>query len=93
MSFVQLTIFKMPALGLYIEFTLYIRTVYIRTVQNTSAQTKLYNLYSGSVSVDFSPDGKYIATGNDNGDATLWELANWWTDDVNTIDFKPGGNV
>lgn len=41
----------------------------------------------------FSPDGRYLATGNDNGDLTLWELNSWWTDDVNTIDFKPGGNV
>jgi len=43
--------------------------------------------------VAFSPDNRYLATGNDNGDLTLWELNSWWTDDVNTIDFKPGGNV
>ena len=43
--------------------------------------------------VAFSPDGRYLATGNDNGDLTLWELSSWWTDDVNSIDFKPGGNV
>ena len=43
--------------------------------------------------VAFSPDGRYLATGNDNGDLTLWELNSWWTDAVNTIDLKPGGNV
>ena len=43
--------------------------------------------------VAFSPDGRYLATGNDNGDLTLWELNSWWTDDVNTINLKPGGNV
>lgn len=36
-------------------------------VQDVSAQTKLYDLYSGSISVDFSPDGKYIATGDTDG--------------------------
>ena len=43
--------------------------------------------------VTFSPDGRYLATGNDNGDLTLWELNSWWTDNVNEIDLKPGGNV
>ena len=43
--------------------------------------------------VAFSPDGRYLATGNDNGDLTLYALNSWWTDDVNTIDFKPGGEV
>ena len=43
--------------------------------------------------VAFSPDGRYLATGNDNGDLTLWELSSWWTDDVKSINFKPGGNV
>ena len=43
--------------------------------------------------VAFSPDGRYLATGNDNGDLTLWELNSWWTDNVNEINFKPGGNV
>ena len=65
----------------------------------------LWDLNSGAVNgwgkldasevydVAFSPDGRYLATGNDNGDLTLWELNSWWTDDANTIDFKPGGNV
>ena len=44
-------------------------------VQDVSAQTKLYDLYSGSVSVDFSPDGKYIATGDTDGDVGLWEVS------------------
>ena len=44
-------------------------------------------------SVAFSPNGVYLATGDSDGYARLWELNSWWTDDVNTIDFKPGGNV
>ena len=44
-------------------------------VQETFAQTKLYDLYSGSVSVDFSPDGEYIATGDTDGDVGLWEVS------------------
>ena len=44
-------------------------------VQDVSAQIKLYDLYSGSVSVDFSPDGKYIATGDTDGDVGLWEVS------------------
>lgn len=43
--------------------------------------------------VAFSPDGRYLATGNDNGDLTLWELNSWWMDQVNSINYKPGGNV
>ena len=44
-------------------------------VQNASAQTKLYDLYNGSISVDFSPDGRYIATGDVDGDVGLWEVS------------------
>ena len=43
--------------------------------------------------VAFSPDGRYLATGNDNGDLTLWELNSWWTDNVNKINLKLGGEV
>ena len=37
--------------------------------------TEVYDLYSGSLSVDFSPDGKYIATGDTDGDVGLWEVS------------------
>ena len=40
--------------------------------------TEAYNLYSGSVSVvsvAFSPDGRYIATGDTDGDVGLWAVS------------------
>ena len=37
--------------------------------------TEVYDLYSGSLSVDFSPDGQYIATGDGDGDVGLWEVS------------------
>ena len=37
--------------------------------------TEVYNLYSGSLSVAFSPDGQYIATGDSDGDVGLWEVS------------------
>ena len=37
--------------------------------------TEVYNLYSGSRSVAFSPDGRYIATGDTDGDLGLWEVS------------------
>ena len=48
------------------------------TVEDASAQIesirKACNLYGGSISVDFSPDGKYIATGDTDGEVRLWEV-------------------
>ncbi len=46
------------------------------TIQDASAQTKVHDLYPASVSVDFSPDGRYIATGDTDGDVVLWEVGN-----------------
>ena len=37
--------------------------------------TEVYDLYSGSWSVAFSPDGRYIATGDTDGDLGLWEAS------------------
>ena len=45
------------------------------TVQDTSAEIKVHDLYSGGVSVDFSPDGRYIATGDTDGRVGLWEVS------------------
>ena len=43
---------------------------------------EVYSLYSRSLSVAFSPDGRYIATGDDEGDMGLWEVSSgtilWW---------------
>ena len=39
--------------------------VWFVTAQNTIAQTKLYDLSRDGLSVDFSPDGKYLVTGNE----------------------------
>ena len=38
--------------------------------------TYAYSLYSGSESVAFSPNGKYIATGDVDGDVGFWEVGN-----------------
>ena len=48
--------------------------VSVSTLQDASAQTKVHDLYDGSVSVAFSPDGKHIATGDTDGDVVLWEV-------------------
>ena len=51
--------------------------------------TYVYSLYSGSESVTFSPDGRYIATGDTDGDVGFWEVGD---DDV--IDYvELGGEV
>ena len=47
----------------------------------------------GSTQSRFSPDGRYLATGNDEGIAVLWELSSWWTDDVGSQHIQLGGNV
>ena len=44
--------------------------------QNTIAQIKLHDLSHDGLSVDFSPDGKYIVTGDAGGDVALWEVRN-----------------
>lgn len=56
-------------------FIILIAIISAAVVQDVSAQTKLYDLYRGSVSVDFSPDGKYIATGDTDGRVGLWEVS------------------
>ena len=45
-------------------------------VQDTFAQTKkVHDLDSDSVAVDFSPDGRYIATGDTDGRMGLWDVS------------------
>ncbi len=51
--------------------------------------TYAYSLYSGSTAVDFSPDGKYIATGDTDGDVGFWEVG-----DDDSIEYvRLGDNV
>ena len=69
-------------------FVILIVTISTAVVQGVSAQTQLYELYRGSVSVDFSPDGKYIATGDTDGDVGLWEVSSG-----ENIYYRPLGGV
>ena len=55
-------------------------------------------LYSGVLAVAFSPDGRYIATGDDQGDVGLWDLDSsrnvWWMrlgGEVVVVTFSPDG--
>ena len=59
---------------------------------------EVYSLYSRSLSVAFSSDGRYIATGDDEGYVGLWEVSSstilWWKDlggEVATVAFSPDG--
>ncbi len=49
--------------------------VWFGMAENIIAQTKLYNLSHDALSVDFSPDGEYIITGDAGGDVELWEVS------------------
>ncbi len=58
----------------------------------------VYALYSGTLTVAFSPDGRYIATGDDQGDVGLWDLDSsrniWWKrlgGEVVVVTFSPDG--
>ena len=44
-------------------------------VRSTPAQTKLYDLSGDTLCVDFNPNGKYLATGDSNGNVRLWEVS------------------
>ena len=59
---------------------------------------EVYSLYSRSLSVAFSPNGRYIATGDDEGDIGLWEVSSgtnlWWKSlggEVESVAFSPDG--
>ena len=60
---------------LVIVFLLFFSTTLTSTAQDLSV-TYNYSLYSGSESVAFSPDGRYIATGDIDGDVGFWEVGN-----------------
>lgn len=59
---------------------------------------EVYSLYSRSLSVAFSPNGRYIATGDDEGYLGLWEVGSgtnlWWKSlggEVASVAFSPDG--
>ena len=72
-------------------------TVYARFVSGGSNQ-EVYSLYSRNISVAFSPDGRYIAAGDDEGYVALWEVSsgtNLWRKslggEVASVAFSPDG--
>ncbi|RKU21633.1 hypothetical protein C6499_21790 [Candidatus Poribacteria bacterium] len=85
-----------PMLSREQGFTNYLITVFLFLFVITSVSnaddltvTYAYSLYSGSESVAFSPDGKYIATGDGDGDVGFWEVG-----DDEPIDYvNLGGEV
>ena len=80
-----------------IAFLLFYGTTAVTTADELTI-THVYSLYSGSESVDFSPNGNYIATGDADGDVGFWEVGNdgaiKYIDlggDVQGVDFSPDG--
>ncbi len=75
------------------EYTLYARLI------SDGEDLSVYALYSGVLAVAFSPDGRYIATGDDQGDVGLWDLDSgsrnvWWKrlgGEVVVVTFSPDG--
>ena len=58
----------------------------------------VYHLGNNNVAVAFSPDGRYLATGDSNGNAVIWKLSSgkeiWRValgNKVNAVAFSPGG--
>ena len=74
------------------DYTLHARLI------NDGEDLSVYALYSGNLAVAFSPDGRYIATGDDQGDVGLWDLDSsrnvWWKrlgGEVVVVAFSPDG--
>ncbi len=75
------------------DYTLHVRLI------SDGDDLAVYALYSGTLAVDFSPDGRYIATGDDQGDVGLWDLDSgsrnvWWKrlgGEVVVVTFSPDG--
>ncbi len=74
------------------DYTLYARLI------SDGEDLAVYALYSGVLAVAFSPDGRYIATGDDQGDVGLWDLDSsrnlWWKrlgGEVVVVTFSPDG--
>ena len=73
-------------------------TIHAQFVSGGSNQ-EVYSLDSRSISVAFSPDGRYIATGDDEGDVDLWEVSSgthlWFKSlggEVASVAFSLDGN-
>ena len=84
------------------KFLVIVSLLFYGTTSVTTADeltiTHAYSLYSGSQSVDFGPNGNYIATGDADGDVGFWEVGNdgaiKYIDlggDVQGVDFSPDG--
>ena len=74
------------------EYTLHVRLI------SDGDDLTVYTLYRGNLAVAFSPDGRYIATGDDQGDVGLWDLSSstnlWWKrlgGEVVVVTFSPDG--
>ncbi len=78
---------------------------YVAVSFSDNSRVLLWNLDNGNYkwwgrknasrvdSLAFSPDGKYLATGHNNGTVIFYELSSWWSDNVNETQVELGGAI